>query len=351
MRPYKFSILLLIFLLPLMLGGCNFAFGPGGGGQTRVVGSKGVFKSFDKGQAWTEQNTLIESEFNLAGHNVHHLAFDIADSSIIYIGTNAGLYLSQDAGQSWRQLNTLPITTFALNPKTRGVIYISTGTQIYKTTDNGENWQLLYTEARPAVAIIDIGISLFDSSYIYLLTNDGYLLLSSDWGDSWKKIHNFERIRAKQLILSPYNNNHLFVGVENGLYRSLDGGENWQEILRERSKDFSAIERFKRLLYTYTEDELLYLCQYGILKSSDNGDSWQAVRLISMPNSIELHTFTFNPLDKDEIYYAIANVFYHSFDGGRNWQTKVLPVPPGTRASQFLVDRVDSNLIYMGITQ
>jgi photosystem II stability/assembly factor-like uncharacterized protein len=350
MQPKKILLIIFFLIIPLVLSACSFAFGPGGG-SPGVIGAKGVFKSDNKGEVWLEQNILADNPTGLSGFNVHQLAFDIFDTNILYRSSNVGLFISQDSGNIWQQINTNSISNFVLNPKTRGIIYISTANQIYKTTDNGENWQLIYTEAKPDIDIISLAISYFDTSQVYALESDGTLLLSLNWGDSWKSLYSFEQKDVKQLLINPYNSQHIYVGTSRRLYQSLDQGNSWTEILEDKAKDFPGINQYKQLFFTQPAGNLIYLSRYGIFTSRDNAQSWQPVTLISSPNSVDIQTISFNPNDNKEMYYAAGSILYHTVDAGQNWRTKVLPVPSGARASQLLINPDDSNIIYLSITQ
>lgn len=346
-KKYLFPILLLLVLL--ITSAC-VPFGPQTG-KRRVSGAKGVFKSLDRGLNWQEQNVLQNNpKRSLGRYNNHKLAFDIFNSHILYRATNVGLFISENGGEDWRQIFNQSADDFALNPKSRDIIYVVSGSQLFKTTDNGENWQLVYSEAKPNVKIKSVAISYFDTSYIYVLTSDGLLLLSLDWGDSWKTVHNF-KTNANKLYINPYNSQHIYVATSKGFFRSLDEGQSWQEIINDWRDDYPGIDRFKELVFAEEGQALYYLSNYGILKSHNYGDSWRPLTLITPPNSVDINTFSLNPHSSKEIYYVVGKVLYHSLNGGFDWQTKVMPVPDKAKVNQLLIDPHNSDIIYLSIGQ
>ncbi|OIP55795.1 hypothetical protein CO134_02880 [Candidatus Kuenenbacteria bacterium CG_4_9_14_3_um_filter_39_14] len=350
MKSKKIFFIISALIIPLILSACNFAFAPGGG-SSKVTGPKGVYKSGNQGDTWLEQNTLEANATSIASQDIRQISFDIFDSNIIYRAANGGFFISQNNGDSWKKLNDLPINDFVLNPKTRGIIYFSTGNKVFKTTDNGENWTIIYAEAKANVTAVSLAISYFDTSYVYLLTSDGTLLLSDDWGESWQTIATFEKAQAKKVLVDPYNSHNIFVASQDKFYISNDQGKSWQETVFEQSKEMPGINKFKQLFFTQKPDNLIYLAGYGILKSKDNGQSWQPVTLITKPNTVDINALGFNPNETNELYYTIGSILYHTVDNGSNWKTKTLPIPAGAKVKSILIDPRDTNVLYLGVTQ
>lgn len=341
--------LVLLLLAATTLSAC-VPFGPGGNrGGVHIFGPKGVFKSTDRGYHWQVQNSLAgEEQHNLDRYDNYQLAFDIFDSHILYRATSVGLFLSDNSAESWRQIFKQPVDSFALNPRTRGIIYAVSGNQLFKTTDNGKGWQLIYSDAKTDVVIRSVQVSHFDSSHVYLLTSEGVLLLSTDWGDSWKVVHDFKE-PVQRLYLNPHNSQQLFVLTRHGILRSLDAGYHWREIIKDWRDDFPGIDRPQQIAFAKGGKVMYYLSKYGLLKSYNFGDKWQALKLITPPNSVDISTFTLNPTDSREIYYIVGRVLYHSLNGGIDWQTQVVPVPDKAKGNQILIDPQDDNLLYLSI--
>jgi len=350
MKSKKIFFIISALIIPLILSACNFAFAPGGG-SSRVIGSKGVYKSGNQGETWLEQNTVEASTASIASQDIRQISFDIFDSNIIYRAANNGFFISQNNGDSWKKINDLPVDDFVLNPKTRGIIYFAAGNKVFKTTDNGENWTIIYTEAKANVTAVSLAISYFDTSYVYLLTSDGTLLLSDDWGESWQTIAAFEKAQAKKVFVDPHNSHNIFVASHDKFHISNDQGKSWQEIFFEQSKEMPGINKFKQLFFTQKPNNLIYLAGYGILKSKDNGQSWQPVTLITKPNTVDINALGFNPNETNELYYTIGNILYRTVDNGRNWKTKTLPIPAGAKVKSILIDPRDTNVLYLGVTQ
>ncbi|HOZ36377.1 MAG TPA: hypothetical protein PLR18_00920 [bacterium] len=343
-----FSSFLLI-ILSFALSGCSLSLSPQNNNSTGAVVGGGVYKSTDKGLVWEAKNNF--PDVGKAKLNIKKIRFGINNPKIIFASSNIGLYFTEDRGDNWKLL--IPgkdISDFVLNPKTKSVLYVASGNQVFKTSDTGANWDLVYTEVRPNIVIKSLAVDHFDTSRVYCLLNDGQLLLSLDWGNSWKPLYNFEKSSAR-IIADPYHNKNLYTAAEGGLYHSSDGGASWQEVVAAKNNDYPGVNIFKDLVFLNKEGGLMYLSRYGLLVSRDSGANWTPLQLVSPPNSVDIEVFDYNPKDPNEIYYILNDILYHTIDGGRNWQTKVLPSSGKYHASGILVDPSDPNTLYLSLTQ
>ncbi|HRY63167.1 MAG TPA: hypothetical protein P5267_00975 [Patescibacteria group bacterium] len=344
----KILFLCSIIITGLILSGCSFSVAPKNQSTTPTI-TGGVYKSADKGLGWEAKNNF--PDVGKARLNIKKISFGINSAKVIFASSNVGLYLTEDGADNWKLLipNT-DIADFVLNPKTKSIIYVASGNQVYKTSDTGAKWDLIYTEVRPNVTIKSLAVDYFDTSRIYLLENDGVLLISLDWGNSWKPLYNFAKPTSR-ILADPYHNKNLYAAVEGGLYRSVDSGATWQEIMADKRNDYPGVESFKDLSFVNQAGDLIYLSRYGLLRSFDSGETWTPLKLVSPPNSVDIEVFSYNPKEPDEIYYTLNDVLYHTIDGGRNWQTKVLPSSGKYKASGILVDPTDPNNLYLSLTQ
>ena len=154
--------------------------------------------------------------YNVGGRT-RALAIDITNENIIFAGgVSGGLWRSSDSGKTWRKVTNRrqnpSITTIAQDPRPgkHHIWYYGTGelignsarsgdapfdgTGIFKSTNGGRSWRLL--EA----------------------TNDGNVTTPSP----------FDRINS--LVVNPTNGD-IIVGTYDGVHRSQDGGNSFEEVL------------------------------------------------------------------------------------------------------------------------
>jgi photosystem II stability/assembly factor-like uncharacterized protein len=184
----------------------------------------------------------------------------------LYVGSQF-LHISNDRGDSWKKIsadlttndktkqnqeasgglsadnsgaeNHCTIFTIAESPLTDQVIWVGTDDgNVQLTKDGGKTWANL-TKNFPGLPIntwcYHIEASVHGKEIAYAVfeghtTNDynPYVYKTTDFGQTWVSITTSEITSFVRNIQEDYKNpNLLFVGAENGLYVTLNGGKNW----------------------------------------------------------------------------------------------------------------------------
>ena len=122
------------------------------------------------------------------------------------------------------------------------VLYAGTATAgAWKSTDKGMNWELLTSDLSLGT-VYALEIDFTDYNIVYISGNSG-IYKSVNGGQNWNTIGdaNFTSLSqsVKDMKLSPINNLNLFVASDEGLYSSSDGGNNFTLIM---SGNFLEIE-------------------------------------------------------------------------------------------------------------
>ena len=182
------------------------------------VGSQYLHISDDRGDSWkkispdlttndkTKQNQEESGGLSAdnSGAENHCTIFTIAESpltdQVIWVGTDDGnVQLTQDGGKTWTNL-------------TKNILGLPLNTWCYHIEASVHGKEIAY-------AVFD-GHSKNDyQPYVYKTT---------DFGKTWKSIATTEIGSFVRNIQEDYSNqNLLFLGAENGLHISLDGGTSW----------------------------------------------------------------------------------------------------------------------------
>ncbi|WP_420643724.1 choice-of-anchor D domain-containing protein [Candidatus Leptofilum sp.] len=200
---------------------------------------------------------------------------------------------------STRQDNGL-VTAIAVNPNDEDVIYIGTaGGGVWRTNDGGSNWIPLF-DRQVALGIGSIAIDPADTDVIYVGTSTrvGFqpsagLFRSSDGGATWislgsgfpdgnvGNVTQFITQDINVIIIDPANSNILYIGTNNGLFTSTDGGFNWT-----RGTNGNGNARTLVLDPTSpTGNRILYagITNIGIVQSTDGGTTWNQVLNAATP--------------------------------------------------------------------
>lgn len=254
------------------------------------------------------------------------------------------------------------ITDLAISPENDDHIYIGTAVGgAFRTTDRGENWTNITDGFDIEPSIGNIAVAPSDASRIYLGSGEANgsatsgaffgngVFRSSNFGDTWESIGLENCGHVGRIVVDPNDADRVFVAAtgtlygkneERGIYRSLDGGDNWEQVLfvsdstalidvaiNPENPDILFAASWERLRYPWIRD--YGGVTSGVYRSLDGGDNWTKlsnglpvsdedtgrIGLVisdSNPNSIYA-TYTTN---------SVTNVFdglYKSEDNGENW--------------------------------
>ncbi len=139
------------------------------------------------------------------------------------------------------QYNT--ITSLSESPVKEGVIWAGTDDGfIQVTSDGGNSWKKIPTTKlglADRAFVNDIKADLFDENTVYVSLDNHkegdlnpYLFKSDDMGDSWESISSNipKRTLIWRFVQDHIKKDLFFLATEYGIYTSLDAGKNWQKL-------------------------------------------------------------------------------------------------------------------------
>ena len=341
----------------------------------------GVWKSNDAG-------TTFYPIFDDHAQSIGAVELDPNDpNNTIYVGTGEpwprnsvsvgdGLYKSTDGGNNWKKIgleNSERIANIIVNPKNSNEIFVavlgalwsdSNERGVFKSSDGGVTWEnILYLNESTGCADLAMDPSnpniLYASMWEFRRTgwsfnsggDNSALYKSTDGGKNWKKIHNgFPEGKLGRLAIgvAKSNPNTLYTVIESeknedkGLYKSVDGGENWKQM----NNDFGITVRpfyFSRIVVDPKDENVIVKAGlYGSI-SKDGGETFE--NLGSMHPDIHDMVFDINNSD----------IMYVGTDGGvyRSWNKGVtMEIVENLPLSQFYhisVDNEEPYNIYGGL--
>ena len=280
----------------------------------------GVFKSTDMGESWFS----IFDSLNVL--TIGDIAIDPIDADIIYVGTGeangghnnfpgGGVFKSTDAGSTWNFLgltNTTSIGRIIVHPTDTDILYLAAvGSYfspnpergIYKSTDGGNSWSqsLFISDSTGAIDIV-------------MDPNNPEFLFAAMW----------ERVRRP-------NSNHLF-GPSSGIYRSANGGDDWELLNPSTGLPNSNAQNIGRigLAMSISNPNITYALYtngsiiIGLYKTTDYGDTWVNVDPDGeLGGGVGGFSWYFgqvrvNPANPD-IVYVLDVGFMRSTNGGTSW--------------------------------
>lgn len=312
----------------------------------------------------------------------------VGDPLTYYMGTTGGgLWKTSNAGQQWENISdgffemgsVGAVSVSASNPNVvycgmgehapRGVM-TSYGDGVYKSNDAGKTWIKLGLEKTQHISRIIVHPTNPDIVYVaaqgalYGPNKERGLYRSVDGGKTWKNIL-FVNELTGAVELSMDANNPLVLyaamwehqrkpnivisgGTGSGLYKSTDGGDTWTELTeglpKEKGKMAIAVSAANSdKVYALIESDS-NADKGGLFVSGDAGKSWS---MVSGDNRLVQRAWYYievfaDPNDEDTVYVLSAEMF-RSEDGGKTWET--ISVPHGDTHDLWINPNNSKNMV------
>jgi photosystem II stability/assembly factor-like uncharacterized protein len=231
----------------------------------------------------------------------------------------------------------------------------SVGGGVWKTNDAGRTWKPIF-DSQPVASIGAIAVAPLDSNVIYVgsgeadmrssISYGNGMYKSTDGGKTWAFCGLRDSRQIGRVLVDPRDANRVFVAAlghaygpnaERGVYRSKDGGKNWQRILFH-DEDTGAID----LAFEPGNPKTIYAALWqtrrppwnvyppsngpgsGLYRSNDAGDHWEQVTGHGLPSEgLGRIGIAFAPSNPKRIYLIVDakdGGLYCSDDSGQNWQ-------------------------------
>jgi ELWxxDGT repeat protein len=255
--------------------------------------------SIDGGTTWQRLQELP---------GVNYWNIDFVNQEVGYVFSQSAVWKTADGGLSWNNVQwSKPISSTYFFDKNNAVL--SDGTSIYKTSDGGQTiTQVLKTDQDPN-RYIPAGV-LYGIGDQVLFSFSWYALYRSvDGGNNWQIMSDSPNYYMQDLQFISAN-----VGYSMELFgsirKTIDGGASWTEIFT-RSPTESAPHNS---LFFVTES-IGYKGGRYFYKTLDGGVTWAKVFTNFGGDIIKLHF-----MNATNGYAVTRNGFlYETLDGGINW--------------------------------
>jgi photosystem II stability/assembly factor-like uncharacterized protein len=304
------------------------------------------------------------------GGRVVAVAGDPDDPGTFWFGACAGgVWKTTDGGTYWTNVsdgffNTSAVGAIAVASSNPGVVYagmgescircdVSHGDGVYRTTDGGLTWSHLGLEATRHIARVRVHPTDPDTAWVAALGDifsnnaERGVYKTTDGGKTWRlTLHKSPKAGCADLWLDPGNPNVLFAsiweaqrypwalssgGPDSGLWRSVDGGETWEELTDKPGFPRALLGRIGVCAAPSRPSRVWALVEAaegkgGVYRSEDGGESWDRV---SEDKSVQGRPWYYSHLVPDpqdaETIYSMNFSFYRSTDGGRTWTDIATP--------------------------
>ena len=314
----------------------------------------GVWKTEDAGLSW---NNISDGYFEVGSIGAITLA--PSDPNTIYVGTGEhpirgvmtshgkGLYRSTDGGVSWKAIGlkgTRHIASIQVHPYNPDIVVVaaqgaahgpSEERGIYRTTNGGTSWErVLYINETTGAA--DLSMDMQNPRILYATMWDHMrhpwqirsggegsgLYKSVDGGLNWEKMcHGLpKKIGKAGIAVSPANSDIVYAvieGEDGGVYRSMDAGKSWEAMSFDRVTVARAWY-YMEIVPDPNDESTIYILNAPLLKSIDGGKTFEA---IPNPHS-DQHALWINPYNSNWMALGNDGGATVSLNGGKNWSSQ-----------------------------
>ncbi len=201
----------------------------------------------------------------------------------------------------------------------------------------------------PGGDVRDLVVDPRNPDRLYFGTLDGQIYTSGDGGKRWELLHNFNRPKlfVDHIIVDPRNSRTLYVAAHRhkepgGFFKSIDGGRNWRESAELKK------EALHSLIQSDSEPNILYAGTInGIFRSDDSGDSWQQLPTYNTPGLVHVESLAVDPRTSNTIYAGTWYLPFKSTDGGKSWRSTKNGIIDDSDIFAINIDPRDPNHVIM----
>ena len=172
-------------------------------------------------------------------------------------------------------------------------------------------------------------------STLYAITAKGGLFKSTDAAASWTAVNGLSG--PSFLAIDPNNSSTLYAATQNGVVKSIDGGESWNAANGNLTDNC-----FMLAIDPITSMTVYGIANGGILKTTNGGATWRQIE------SALVSSLVIDPTTPSTIYASLKNAeIIKSTDSGENWVTikTGIPYPVFNTSGALVIDpRTPSNL-------
>lgn len=207
-------------------------------------------------------------------------------------------------GKNYKGLGRL--NSIAFDPIDPQIIWVgSPSGGLWKTTQGGNNWTST-TDDLPTLGVSSILIDPTDPDMMYIGTGDRDagdadgvgVMRSTDGGNTWELWNNGmgNRVVGK-MIMHPTNHLYILAATSAGIFRTVDGGQNWLT---------SFPGNFKDVVFKTDDPNIVYATSSGLFYRSTNmGQNFSMIT-----NGIQSGSrgaIAVTPADPDIVYFIQTN--------------------------------------------
>lgn len=287
-----------------------------------------------------------------------------------YLGaTGGGVWKSEDYGTTWENIsdgyfNTPSIGAIEVAVNDANIVYVGTGSDglrsnvisgkgVYKSINAGKTWQHIGLKNVGQIGAVEIDPNNHNIVWVAAIGNafkantERGIYKTIDGGKNWEKVlYISDKVGFSDLEFLPGNSDIIYAAAwkaerkpwtiisggnkdEGGIYKSMNGGKDWVKL--ETGLPKGTIGKID-LAVSPADSSVLYAVieapgkEGGLYKSTNQGKSFVQV---SSDKRLVNRPFYYTNIELDptnaNIIYSNANPLIKSKDGGKTWRRMSVP--------------------------
>ncbi len=289
------------------------------------------------------------------------------------------------SGLKWRNIGPAltagRIADLAVNPNNESEYYLAVASGgVWKTTNRGTTFTPIF-DGQSSYSIGCITIDPNQTTTVWVGSGENNnqrsvaygdgVYKSEDGGKTWKNMGLKNSEHISKIIVDPRNSDVVYVaaygplwseGGERGVYKTVDGGENWERIhfisdntgtadlvMDPSNSDilYEAVHQRRRHVFTYIgggEESAVY-------KTVDGGKTWKELNAGLPSGKMGRVGLAISPADPNYVYAIVEaegdkKGFYKSTDKGANWQKQNSYSTSGNYYQEIYCDPINRDKVF-----
>jgi photosystem II stability/assembly factor-like uncharacterized protein len=275
---------------------------------------------------WAGQWTVLGPD----GGDVRSLAYNPHNPDQIFLGTNTGvIFVSNDGGHDWSRFAHLGsgddyvLDHIAIDPKNPKTMYVSAwslenqqGGDMFRTHNGGKSWDMLPDMHNKSVRALALALS--DSKILVAGALDG-VYRSNDGGNNWQRISSPSYTEIKNIesvAIDPKNPDVVYAGTWHLAWKTTDGGQTWHPIHKGMIDDSDVFS----IVVDSTDPSIVFAsaCS-GIYKSATAGELFQKIQGIPF-SARRTRVLKQDPINSEIVYAGTTEGLWKTMDQGKTWK-------------------------------
>ncbi len=273
------------------------------------------------------------------------------------------------------------VADLAVDPTNPNVYYVAAASGgVWKTTNSGTTYDPIFDgQGSYSIGCVTIDPSNHNTIWVGTGENNNQrsvaygdgVYKSNDGGKSWDNVGLEKSEHIGMIKVHPNNSNIVYVaaygplwsaGGERGLYKTTDGGENWELIL-----EIDEHTGINEIHFDPTNPDVIYATAHqrrrhiftyvsggpgcGIHKSEDGGKTWKTINN-GLPTKMGRIGMTVSPVDQNLLYAIVegedeSGGFFRSTNRGASWEKMNKYVTSGNYYQELIPDPVDKDKVFI----